>query len=60
SLPESTKARLTEILLGLHEHEEGRAVLRKYFKLQRFEEISASDQADIDWMRKSIDMHHSR
>ena len=59
SLPETTKARLTEILLALHETDEGNAILRRYFKLKRFERLTDEDHANIDRLREAFHARHS-
>ncbi len=59
SLPPADKDRLTELLLGLHETSDGRAILRKYFKVKQFERLTPEDEASLEQLRGVFTAHHA-
>lgn len=60
SLDPSIKAALRNIMLEMHQTDEGRAVLRRYFKLTRFSELDAESEAAFDWVRDAVRTHRGR
>ena len=53
SLSEETKQGLLDVLLDMHQSDAGTAVLRKYFKVRRFENMGASEAEGLDWARQA-------
>lgn len=57
SLPQSARDRLSAVLLSMHESDEGRSVLRKYFRLKQFEEMDEVSRGQIAQVRQNFDAH---
>lgn len=59
SLPAPVRNRVKEILLGMHQNETGRSVLRKYFKIKQFEDMGATAHEEFKWVRDAFNAHHA-
>lgn len=59
SLPGPVRDRVKDILLGMHQNETGRSVLRKYFKIGKFELMDAVSQEEFRWVRDAYNAHHA-
>lgn len=60
SLPADIRDRLSAILLSMHETDEGRSVLRRYFRLKQFEEIDDISHARVARVRQNFDEYRKR
>lgn len=60
SLPQDVRDRVSELLLSLHETDEGQAVLRRYFRLKQFDQIDATSRAHMDRVRNAFETHRPR
>lgn len=57
SLAPDARERLSAILLAMHDSDEGRKVLRKYFRLKQFEELDEISRGQIERVRQGFDLH---
>ena len=60
SLPVPIRERAKDIMREMHLNEKGQSVLRKYFKVKKFEELDAAALGEFRWVRDAFNAHHSR
>lgn len=58
SMPPALKARLREILLGMHLDETAAPILKRYFKVGRYAEIDAAAEAELTRIREAVRLRH--
>ena len=60
SIKPADRTQLEKLLLSLHETDPGRAILRRYFKVRKFDPIDRDAQMKIDSVRRFFHERHSR